>query len=114
MITDEEGVKKKNLKFFDKPAGNLTLNKYRGLQQILDENVPELELRIQEDVLYLGDKNIFEYKDYLEERRRIAQEGDTEQLETLDKVWNNPELVTGGKKTSTSANAYIDGGIVRN
>ena len=114
MITDEEGVKKKNLKFFDKPAGNLTLNKYRGLQQILDENVPELELKIQEDVLYIGDKNIFEYKDYLEERRRIAQEGDTEQLETLDKVWNNPELVTGGKKTSTSANAYIDGGIVPN
>ena len=25
-----------------------------------------------------------------------------------------PELVTGGKKTSTSANAYIDGGIVPN
>ena len=114
MITDEEGVKKENLKFFDVPAGNLTLSKYRGTQQILDETVELLELRIIEDVLYLGDKNIFDERDYLDERGRLASEGiaNLEQLEYLDKIWENPELIKGGKKVSTAANAYTDAGIV--
>ena len=104
MISDEEGVKKENLKYFDVEPINLHIVK--GEMQVLNENISELELQIIDDVLYLGEINIYEYEDYLNERGLLAASGTTEQIRTLDRVWNNPELVSGGKKTSTAGKPY--------